>query len=429
MSRSFGTTFMTSSDEHSTLALVAVDSQAPLNILVVDDEAPLREMLRRSFAREGHSGARRGGCALGASTAPPPTTPTSILLDVALGPGPDGNAVCRELRARRNVVPIIMLTARDSEADAVLGLEAGADDYVTKPFGLAELRSRIRAVLRRAGPRAFAPGRPHRRRRAARPRQPRGHARGRARAAHLLGVRAAQPPDGRPGPAVQPAGAPAGDLGRQRLPRPARDRRPRAPPAREARGAPGVAEPDPDGARRGVPPEWVRSSCAGCRSSGLGCGWLRRCCSRAPSRSPSPPLTLLPPLERHLRQEEQRSLLSTAIASRPAFTDLDEHDVSPTVRPARPPRGRARAAHRCARAAVRRERARSSTPSRASRSVRRRAGRAQELEGRWATEAARSLAGRGAGGPAADDQPRPYVLAVRKRLDDARWAPAWSGAL
>src|SRR2546430_6945637 len=78
-----------------------------------------------------------------------------ILLDVALGPGPDGYDVCRTLRGRRNVVPIIMLTARDSEADAVLGLEAGADDYVTKPFGLAELRSRIRAVLRRAGPRAM----------------------------------------------------------------------------------------------------------------------------------------------------------------------------------------------------------------------------------------------------------------------------------
>ena len=74
-----------------------------------------------------------------------------VLLDVALGPGPDGYEVCRTLRERRNVVPIIMLTALDSEADAVLGLEAGADDYVTKPFGLAELRSRIRAVLRRAG--------------------------------------------------------------------------------------------------------------------------------------------------------------------------------------------------------------------------------------------------------------------------------------
>ena len=78
-----------------------------------------------------------------------------VLLDVALGAGPDGYDVCRTLRERRNVVPIIMLTALDSEADAVLGLEAGADDYVTKPFGPAELRSRIRAVLRRAGPRAL----------------------------------------------------------------------------------------------------------------------------------------------------------------------------------------------------------------------------------------------------------------------------------
>jgi DNA-binding response OmpR family regulator len=80
-----------------------------------------------------------------------------LLLDVALGPGsPDGYEVCRELRDRRNDVPIIMLTAMDSEADAVLGLEAGADDYVIKPFRPAELRSRIRAVLRRAGPGARA---------------------------------------------------------------------------------------------------------------------------------------------------------------------------------------------------------------------------------------------------------------------------------
>jgi DNA-binding response OmpR family regulator len=69
---------------------------------------------------------------------------------VALGPGPTGYDVARALRARRNVTPVIMLTALDSEADAVQGLEAGADDYVTKPFGVAELRSRIRAVLRRA---------------------------------------------------------------------------------------------------------------------------------------------------------------------------------------------------------------------------------------------------------------------------------------
>jgi DNA-binding response OmpR family regulator len=75
-----------------------------------------------------------------------------VLLDVALGAGPDGVEVCRRLREAGIDVPVLMLTARDSEVDAVLGLEAGADDYVTKPFGLAELRSRIRAVLRRSAP-------------------------------------------------------------------------------------------------------------------------------------------------------------------------------------------------------------------------------------------------------------------------------------
>src|ERR1035437_6760178 len=122
---------------------------ASLSILVVDDESDLREMLTRSFSREGH---RVMALADGRSAIDRASTDhfEIVLLDVALGAGP-----CRALRARRNVVPIIMLTALDSEADAVLGLEAGADDYVTKPFGLAELRSRIRAVLRRAGTRAM----------------------------------------------------------------------------------------------------------------------------------------------------------------------------------------------------------------------------------------------------------------------------------
>jgi DNA-binding response OmpR family regulator len=126
----------------------------PLNILVVDDESALRETLKRSFALEGH---QVTAVPDGASAIDHATTNKfdMVLLDVALGPGPDGYDVCRTLRSRRNVVPIIMLTARDSEADAVLGLEAGADDYVTKPFGLAELRSRIRAVLRRSGARAM----------------------------------------------------------------------------------------------------------------------------------------------------------------------------------------------------------------------------------------------------------------------------------
>jgi DNA-binding response OmpR family regulator len=116
-----------------------------LDILVVDDESPLRETLRQSFTREGH---RVMAVADGRAAIDRASTQRFdiVLLDVALGRGPDGYEVCRTLRARRNVVPIIMLTALDSEADAVLGLEAGADDYVTKPFGLAELRSRIRAV-------------------------------------------------------------------------------------------------------------------------------------------------------------------------------------------------------------------------------------------------------------------------------------------
>src|SRR3954469_5688944 len=121
-----------------------------LDILVVDDEPELREQLRRLFSREGH---RVLTVPDGRSAIDHATTDhfDIVLLDVALGERPDGYEVCRVLRERRNVVPIIMLTALDSEADAVLGLEAGADDYVTKPFGLAELRSRIHAVLRRAG--------------------------------------------------------------------------------------------------------------------------------------------------------------------------------------------------------------------------------------------------------------------------------------
>jgi DNA-binding response OmpR family regulator len=126
----------------------------PLDILVVDDDSELRELMRRLFERDGHRVMAVGD---GRSAIDRASTARFdvVLLDVGLGAGPDGYDVCRTLRERRNVVPIIMLTALDSEADAVLGLEAGADDYVTKPFGPAELRSRIRAVLRRAGPRAL----------------------------------------------------------------------------------------------------------------------------------------------------------------------------------------------------------------------------------------------------------------------------------
>jgi DNA-binding response OmpR family regulator len=125
-----------------------------LEILVVDDESELRDMLSRLFTRQGHRVTTVADARAAIDRASTHRFDV-LLLDVALGAGPDGYDVCRTLRERRNVVPIIMLTALDSEADAVLGLEAGADDYITKPFGPAELRSRIRAVLRRAGSRAL----------------------------------------------------------------------------------------------------------------------------------------------------------------------------------------------------------------------------------------------------------------------------------
>ena len=126
-----------------------MQTASALEILLVDDDRPLLDMLTRSFGREGHhvTAVTDGHAALEAAAGRPYDI---VLLDVALGAGPTGHDVARMLRGRRDVVPIIMLTALDSEADAVQGLEAGADDYVTKPFGLAELRSRIRAVLRRA---------------------------------------------------------------------------------------------------------------------------------------------------------------------------------------------------------------------------------------------------------------------------------------
>jgi DNA-binding response OmpR family regulator len=129
-------------------------AEVVLDMLVVDDEPDLRRALADAFSSDGH---RVTAVADGRSAIDRAGTDRFdvVLLDVALGSGPDGFEVCRTLRKRGDLVPIIMLTARDSEAEAVLGLESGADDYVTKPFGVTELRSRIRAVLRRASPRSF----------------------------------------------------------------------------------------------------------------------------------------------------------------------------------------------------------------------------------------------------------------------------------
>jgi DNA-binding response OmpR family regulator len=118
-------------------------------ILLVEDDENFREVLAYSLRREGYEvrEARDGQEAL---TNARENTPDLIVLDVML-PGLDGFSICRILRAEMET-PIILLTARMGEMDKIVGLESGADDYVTKPFSTGELVARIRAVMRRARP-------------------------------------------------------------------------------------------------------------------------------------------------------------------------------------------------------------------------------------------------------------------------------------
>jgi two-component system response regulator MprA len=121
-----------------------------MRILVVDDERAVRESLRRALELEGYDVdlAEDGESALerlsGTAEA------DAVILDVLM-PGIDGLEVCRRLRAGQNEVPVLMLTARAEIDSRVAGLDAGADDYLPKPFALAELLARLRALLRRAG--------------------------------------------------------------------------------------------------------------------------------------------------------------------------------------------------------------------------------------------------------------------------------------
>src|SRR5262249_3584189 len=116
-------------------------------ILLVDDEDAVQKLLTYPLEREGYRvvAARDGQEALDRFAA---EQPDLVVLDIML-PKVDGLEVCKRLRAK-STVPIIMLTARDDELDKVVGLELGADDYITKPFSIREFRSRIRALLRRA---------------------------------------------------------------------------------------------------------------------------------------------------------------------------------------------------------------------------------------------------------------------------------------
>ena len=119
-----------------------------MRILVVEDERPVRDALARVLRTDGYEVevAEDGNAAL---TALSSTTPDALVLDVVL-PGVDGLEVCRRLRAAGDQVPVLMVTALDAVADRVAGLDAGADDYLVKPFSIEELRARMRALLRRA---------------------------------------------------------------------------------------------------------------------------------------------------------------------------------------------------------------------------------------------------------------------------------------
>jgi two-component system response regulator MprA len=119
-------------------------------VLLVDDDAPIRRMLERTLAAEGYdvTAVADGGSALARIER---TMPDVIVLDVAM-PGLDGLSVTRRVRAKGLPVPILLLTARDAVEERVAGLDAGADDYLVKPFEVSELTARLRALLRRNQP-------------------------------------------------------------------------------------------------------------------------------------------------------------------------------------------------------------------------------------------------------------------------------------
>ena len=120
-------------------------------ILVVDDDAPIRRMLERALSAEGYAveAAADGSLAL---VSVERSAPDLVILDVAMD-GIDGLAVCRRIRAKGLALPVLLLTARDGVPDRVAGLDAGADDYLVKPFATDELLARVRALLRRGKPR------------------------------------------------------------------------------------------------------------------------------------------------------------------------------------------------------------------------------------------------------------------------------------
>jgi two-component system response regulator MprA len=120
-----------------------------MRLLVVDDDRALRDVLRRALELAGYE-VRSADSGAGALSEVAASVPDAVVLDVGL-PDIDGLEVCRLLRREGNRVPVLMLTARDAIADRIDGLDAGADDYLVKPFDIDELKARLRALMRRAG--------------------------------------------------------------------------------------------------------------------------------------------------------------------------------------------------------------------------------------------------------------------------------------
>jgi two-component system, OmpR family, response regulator MprA len=119
-----------------------------MKILVVDDERAVRESLRRALELEGYEIELAGDGSEALYRLESSEEPDAMILDVLM-PGVDGLEVCRRIRGTGSKLPVLMLTARTEVEDRVAGLDAGADDYVTKPFALEELLARVRALLRR----------------------------------------------------------------------------------------------------------------------------------------------------------------------------------------------------------------------------------------------------------------------------------------
>jgi two-component system response regulator MprA len=134
-----------------------------LRILVVDDDPEVRESLQRSLEFEGYrvDTAADGAQAVDRFTGPPAGRPDLVIMDLMM-PGVDGLEACRTLRATGERVPVLMLTARDGLGDRITGFDAGADDYLMKPFALEELLARLRALARRARPAPRSPAGPGR---------------------------------------------------------------------------------------------------------------------------------------------------------------------------------------------------------------------------------------------------------------------------